>query len=113
MNFKMIKPCVHCPFRKDIRAYLTKSRVREIERSLVRATFPCHETTTHNDDGEYVRTGDETHCAGALILLEKLERPSQMMRIAERLRLYDRRRLVMKSPVFQSFKAMIAAQKDR
>jgi hypothetical protein len=112
MNFKMTQPCAHCPFRHDIRPYLTKAKVREIERSLVQACFPCHETTKHDDEGEYVRAENETHCAGALILLEKLARPSQMMRIAERLRLYDRRRLNMKAPVFQTFKAMIRAQKE-
>jgi len=112
MNFKMTQPCAHCPFRKDIRPYLTRGKVREIERSLVHACFPCHETTQHDDDGAYLKTEEETHCAGALILLEKLERPSQMMRIAERLHLYDRRKLNMKAPVFRSFKAMITAQKD-
>jgi len=50
------------------------------------------------------------HCAGALILLEKLEQPSQMMRIAERLRMYDARQLDMDAPVFESFEDMVKAQ---
>ena len=57
--------------------------------------------------------GGEAHCAGALILLEKLNLPSQMMRIAERLGMYDRRKLDMLAPVFDSFVAMIKAQPSR
>ena len=110
-SYRLTAPCAHCPFRSDIRPYLRKDRVREIQRSLVLAEFPCHETTTHSaEDGEAVRTGNEAHCAGALILLEKIERPSQLMRIAERLGMYDRHKLRMNSPVFDSFQAMIRAQ---
>lgn len=113
--YGLVRPCAKCPFRNDITPYLTKGRVREIERSLVRAEFSCHETTyktggEQTEDGDYVRSGQEVHCAGALILLEKLERPSQMMRIAERLRMYDRSKLNMEAPVFDSFKDMIRVQ---
>lgn len=113
--YGLVKPCAKCPFRSDIKPYLTKGRVREIERSLVRAEFPCHETTyrtggDETEDGDYVRSGKESHCAGALILLEKLGRPSQMMRIAERLRMYDASKLDMDAPVFDSFKDMIKVQ---
>jgi hypothetical protein len=112
--YAMTTPCAHCPFRNDIKPYLTRSRVREIERSLVLAEFPCHKSTTFDDEGEATRTGDEIHCAGALILLEKLERPSQMMRISERLGMYDRRKIDMGAPVFDSFANMAAAQpRDR
>jgi hypothetical protein len=40
-------------------------------------------------------------------MLERLDRPNQMMRIAERLRYYDRTKLRMDSPVFESPAAMI------
>jgi hypothetical protein len=105
-----IRPCALCPFRTDVPAYLTRSRVREIERSLVRAEFPCHETT--GVKGQKPKDG-EAHCAGALILLEKLERPSQMMRIAERLGIYDRSQLAMDAPIFETFDEMVAAQEPR
>jgi len=85
--YRLTRPCTLCPFRSDIRPYLTKSRVQEIERSLDRAEFPC--------------------------LLEKLERPSQMMRICERIGMYDRRKLDMDAPVFESFEDMIDAQPSR
>jgi hypothetical protein len=108
--YGLVKPCAKCPFRKDVTPYLRKARVREIERSLVRAEFPCHETTEHDDEGERKVTEGEMHCAGALILLEKTGQPSQMMRIAERLRMYDASKLDMEAPVFDSFKDMIKAQ---
>jgi hypothetical protein len=109
--YGMTTPCAACPFRSDIRPFLRVARVREIERALVRSEFPCHKTTQHDDEGEYVPTGQEVHCAGALILLEKEGRPSQMMRIAERLGMYDARRLDMQAPVYESFDAMVRAAK--
>lgn len=112
MPYRMTTPCPECPFRNDIPAYLRAERVREIARSLERAEFPCHKTTTTNDEGEHVRTDNETHCAGALILLEKIDRPSQMMRIARQLKIYDPAKLDMSAPVFGSFREMEAAQSD-
>ena len=112
--YSMTTPCSNCPFRSDIPAYLRTSRVREIERSLVRSEFPCHKTTESVDegdgDGTRVSTKDSIHCAGALILMEKMGRSSQMMRIAERLGMYDHTKLDMNAPVFNSFKEMMAAQ---
>jgi hypothetical protein len=110
--YALTSPCANCPFRNDIRPYLRPERVREIEASLEQAEFPCHKTTDLSDDSseeEYVRTGNESHCAGALILLEKLEQPSQMMRICERLGIYDRRKLDMVAPVFDTFDEMYDA----
>lgn len=114
--YGMTTPCPKCPFRNDIPAYLTRGRVLEIERSLDRGNFPCHLTTTHDDEEEsdyYVPTGNEVHCAGALILMEKEDRSSQMMRIAERLGFYDHTKLNMDAPVFDSFDEMIEAQPAR
>jgi hypothetical protein len=92
--FGIMSPCSTCPFRTDIVPFLRKERVREIERSLVHVSFFCHKTTKYNDQDDddedvYHPKGGEAHCAGALILLEKEGRSSQMMRIAERLGLYD------------------------
>lgn len=110
----MVKPCPRCPFRTDVAAYLTRARVREIEAALTRqqATFTCHETTIDTDDeeGERVDGPNAQHCAGALILLEKIERPNQLMRIYERLGGYDRRKLKMDAPVYDTFAAMRRAQ---
>jgi len=49
----------------------------------------------------------EQHCAGAMIILEKLDRPNQWMRIGERLGMYDRRKLDMKAPVFDDFDGFV------
>lgn len=112
--YGLTSPCDNCPFRTDVKPYIRAARVREIERSLERAEFPCHKTTKHEDDGEgsvYVPSGGEIHCAGALILMEKEGRSSQMMRIGERLGLYDPSKLKMDAPVYESFNAMHAATK--
>jgi hypothetical protein len=88
--------------------------VREIERSLREgATFSCHKTTKHDDDGEPVRTRNEMHCAGALILIEKEGWSTQMMRIAERLGMYDASKLDMDAPVYDSFRRMADNQPSR
>lgn len=112
--YGLTSPCANCPFRTDIRPYLTPGRVREIQRSLERSEFPCHKTVTHeNDEGEPVRTGKEVHCAGALILMEHEGTSSQMTRIAYRLGMYDPTKLDMTAPVYESFDAMFEAQKPR
>lgn len=102
--YGLTKPCANCPFRSDGSGVrLTRGRTIEIERALVRSSFHCHKTTGPRHDD----MSNTQHCAGALILLEKLERPSQMMRIAERLGMYDRRKLDMGAPVVDSFEEMM------
>ena len=114
-SFALTSPCDTCPFRNDIDPYLTAERVMEIQESLVNAEFPCHKTVA--DTGEdsdcnefHIPGPDEIHCAGALILLEKQNQPSQMMRIAERLRMYDRTKLDMDAPVCDCWEDMIDVQ---
>lgn len=111
MRYTKTSPCDNCPFRSDRPFHLGKGRVREIERGLERGDFPCHKTTVDGDDDEEGcstrRSTDKSlHCAGALILLEKLEQPSQMMRICERIGLYDRTKLDMDAPVYDSWDEM-------
>jgi hypothetical protein len=117
-SYRLTSPCPMCPFRSDIPPYLNRGRVREIQQSLYDGgQFPCHLTTDWGDDDDaehdYIPTGHEVHCAGALIVLEKEGRPNQMMRIAERIGLYDARKLRMDAPVYASFRAMIDAQPER
>src|ERR1051325_256618 len=100
MHFDMVTPCDNCPFRKDITFPLSPERTKEILDSLFvhDQTFPCHKTIDYEEweeEERYIPTGNEQHCAGALILAERLNRPNQMMRIAERLGLYDRTKLRM------------------
>lgn len=110
MTYDLHKPCGNCPFRNDRAGYLNPARVTEIGEALVRSEFPCHKTTVSTDDGQSAVTPESKHCAGALILLEKTNRPSQMMRISERFGMYDRRKLDMDAPVFDSFAEMRNAQ---
>lgn len=115
MKFDLKAPCPKCPFRTDVVPFLSAARAREIVAGITDgdATFSCHAHNEFDEDeqGEcVVIEGDRAqHCAGALIMLERMEQPNQMMRIAERIRLYDRTRLKMDSPVYADGAAMIAA----
>lgn len=111
MQFTMTKPCANCPFRTDRPFHLDPERTRDILHAITvgQQTFACHKTVdySHDDDEGDGRHHKKTqHCAGALILLEHIDRPNQMMRIAERLGLYDRTKLDMDAPVFRTPQAM-------
>lgn len=69
--------------------------------------FSCHKTTTCKGRGNNHK--DAQHCAGSLILHEKMERPHQMMRIMERVGAYDRTKLDMDAPVYSDFDEMLDA----
>lgn len=102
MKYDMTKPCAKCPFRRGTVMKLTRARIIDLERSLIRhngATFPCHETLDYDVglDDEPHHTEKTTHCAGALAYIEKHGVSSQMMRIAERLGMYDRHALMEQS----------------
>jgi hypothetical protein len=113
MKFDLRAPCGNCPFRTDITFYLDTARVEGICKAITTGdkTFSCHKTTKHDDEGRSIAHKGEQHCGGALVMLERLNRPNQMMRIAERLRYYDRSKLRMDAPVFESTAAMIGHYK--
>ena len=94
MNYSMTEPCDACPF-------LIGSGFEY--RSLVAhasGEFACHKTCELSDEtGVYEPKQKSLHCAGALIFLEKQEKPHQMMRISERLGFYDHTKLNMDAPV--------------
>lgn len=118
MKFEMTSPCESCPFRTDKLFFLTPARAQEIVDALLTdKTFSCHKTVDYGkldeecdqdgNQGAHVPDADEQHCAGALIILERLERPNQMMRWMERLGAYDRRKLKMDAPVFENFEEFV------
>jgi Family of unknown function (DUF6283) len=112
VKFDMRRPCNNCPFRSDIKFPLELERVEEIVHSITGEdkTFTCHKTTKFDDDGDNIPRKDDQHCAGALIMLERMENPNQMMRIAERLGVYDRHKLDMNyAPVYEHGDDMIAS----
>ena len=97
MNYLLTEPCDECPFLKG--SGFTWERLTE----FASGEFGCHKTCRHDEESStYVPHDKSLHCAGALILREKLDAPHQMMRICERLGLYDRTKLNMAAPVVES-----------
>ncbi len=108
MKYELRKPCDLCPFRNDDkRLHVDAERLSE----FAVGEFCCHKTTK-SEDGSFTPKPDSQHCAGALIFLEKQNAPHQMMRICERLGLYDRTKLDMDAPVFESFEEVEDAEGD-
>lgn len=112
MKYDLTKPCDMCPFRNDRGRLLRVSAERLA--GMASGEFCCHKTTVVSEEtGEYEPLTKSQHCAGALIMLEKMNSPHQMMRICERLGFYDRTKLDMKSPVFGSFSEVRKADRKR
>lgn len=98
MNFDLINPCKDCPFRADKPSqqhWLGEARAEEICQALInkQQTFQCHKTLDLPKD-------KHQHCAGAMIMLEHMQKPNQMMRIAVRLGMYDHTKINMNASVF-------------
>lgn len=91
MNYKLTKPCENCPFvaGKHSDGWLGYKRALEISES--NTEFVCHKTKDSDNP---------QHCAGKLIMSENQKAPHQMMRIAERLGIYNKQELIMDSNVF-------------
>lgn len=97
MDYDMKKPCECCPFRRGTAMRLTEGRVAEVVGLMLNPNggeFPCHRTIEHMDgDGDNTvwreRNGKGKHCAGALIFAEKNGTSTQMMRVCERIGVYD------------------------
>ena len=98
MNYKMTTPCDACPYLKGS-GFTWKSLLEHAS-----GEFACHKACDLGEDGNFKQKKDDKspHCAGALIFLEKLEAPHQMMRICERIGYYDHTKLDMKAPVVDS-----------
>jgi hypothetical protein len=74
MSGFMKKPCEHCPYRRDVKPYLTPERGEELAYHAQNPynSFPCHKTTEHDDDsedGEMLVTERSKECAGFLTLM--------------------------------------------
>jgi len=99
MKYTMTKPCNACPFLKGS-GFTWKSL-----NAHASGEFACHKTCDLNEDDEEgsvyesKKNGKSLHCAGALIFLEKQDKPHQMMRICERLGIYNRNKLDMSALV--------------
>jgi hypothetical protein len=101
MKYELKTVCPECPFRKVYRRSYSIKRLEQ----LASGEFPCHKTcVTQEDDegqGELVEKpdGQSQACAGAMIYLLKRGRPHQMMRIVERLGLFDPSQLDLNADV--------------
>jgi hypothetical protein len=94
MQYTMTDPCDSCPFLIGS-GFTWQSLTEHASRE-----FACHTACELSDDDVYEARNEKTpHCAGALIFLEKQGKPHQLMRICERLRLYDRTKLNMQAKV--------------
>lgn len=102
MKYTMTQPCDACPFLNtpNMRRGFTLKRLHEFADN---GTFPCHKTADESEDedgcSEFIAGAKSVACAGALIFCEKRDRPNQLMRIAERVGMYDRTKLNMKANV--------------
>jgi hypothetical protein len=111
MDYDMKKPCECCPFRRGTPMRLTRGRVAEVVGMMLNPNggeFPCHRTIEHleGDNGEDAgfreKNGKGKHCAGALIFAEKNKKSTQMMRICERIGIYDPATLMSNQEVVDS-----------
>lgn len=94
MNYKLTTPCDECPFLK-----WSGFTFRSLQEHAS-GEFGCHKACKVNEDtGMFEAKKNTPHCAGALIFLEKQGKSHQMMRICERIGLYDRTKLDMDAPV--------------
>lgn len=95
MKYNMTEPCDACPFL--IGSGFGFDSLME----HASGEFACHKACDLDEEGVYVekKNGKTPHCAGALIFLEKREQPHQMMRVCERIGLYDRTKLNMNANV--------------
>lgn len=108
MNYTKTTPCKLCPFRNDAGRLYVHPEALE---GMAAGEFCCHETGVHDEEeNAIVPTERSLHCAGALIFNEKREQPHQMMRICERLGLYDHTKLDMDAPIFASMEEVEEAE---
>lgn len=66
----MEKPCQHCPYRTDVKPFLTPERGADLAFATTNPynSFPCHKTTESDGDGYCYETEDSKQCAGFLTL---------------------------------------------
>lgn len=99
MKFDLKTPCKDCPFLKgsSTNTTLREGRLEEIIGDIRNdMTFTCHKTLE-------MPGSEQQHCGGAMIFLEKEENPNQMMRIAERIGMYDHQKLNMDADIIDDY----------
>lgn len=95
MRFDLTSPCKDCPFicNSSTNRSLDSERLKNIANDIRNdMSFTCHKSL---DKPKSL----QQHCGGALIMLEKENNPNQIMRTAERLRVYDYTKLNMDADI--------------
>lgn len=66
----MKKPCQHCPYRKDVKPFLTEARAEELAYLPQNQynEFHCHKTLDHDDNGGTCVGSESQLCAGFLTM---------------------------------------------
>lgn len=102
MRFDLHQPCDQCPFLRSGGVRLRAERIEEIVETMLCSqggTFTCHKTLGARRE--------PCHCAGALIFMEKHDTATQIVRIMERLGMYDRDKLRGHEKVFDNLEEML------
>lgn len=104
--FKLMRPCVNCPFRRGQGELFQLQSLQEI----VEATaFQCHKTVDY-DKGSEGRHGDHPQqCAGLMAVLHREKRPNQIMQVAERLGRFDPSKLDPDNEAYESLDEVFRA----
>ncbi len=86
-EWRVTKMCGNCPFKDDGKAiHLRAGRVDDIKKQLESGeSFSCHKTV-YNLDVDMNPTEEQPlkMCAGAYEYLKKINKPNQIMQVAER-----------------------------
>ncbi len=101
--FRLKRPCGGCPFTAD-GVDLEPGRLQSIVADLLandHQIFHCHETVyskrlggQFSDAGDYTPSHRGSVCAGAMVVLEELNRPSVAQRVGAALGVYDRQEVM-------------------
>jgi hypothetical protein len=70
MTWFMKKPCKNCPYRKDVRPFLTPERGEDLAVHSCNKynSFTCHQTLDNDDDGDTVVVAESLECAGYMTM---------------------------------------------
>jgi hypothetical protein len=103
LRFDLRSPCADCPFRNDLPINEgTVGTFAENIWSIIRGEFvhSCHKTDPRSDyEPAKDYRGPIQHCAGAMVMMEKSEEPSNFMLWAEAQGKMKRKRLNLGAPV--------------
>lgn len=70
-DYFMKEPCKHCPYRRDVKPFVTQERFEELAHHAQNPynSFTCHKTLESDEDGEgLIVTEKSLECAGFMTL---------------------------------------------